>query len=102
MATAFHELVTAARADLTRSAQGRVVGISSFVAHRFAPDSTYPASAAANAALEALMKCLAIELAPSGATANAVMPGFTRKDPGLFGALDAQAWQAAAKGNPMQ
>ena len=47
------------------------------------------------------MKCLAIELAPSGATANIVMPGYTRKDAGRFGALDAQGWQAAATANPL-
>ena len=102
MAAAFHELISAALSDLTRGAQGRVVAISSFVAHRFTPTSTYPASAAAKAALEALVKCLAIELARSGATANVVMPGFTRKDAGRFGALDAQAWQVAAKANPLE
>ena len=101
MAAAFHELAAAALPDLTRGRQGRVVAISSFVAHRFVPGSTYPASAAAKAALEALVKCLAIELASSGATANAVMPGFTRKEAGRMGALDAQAWQVAAKANPM-
>lgn len=101
MAAAFHELASVALPDLTRGPGGRVVAISSFVAHRFAPDSTYPASAAAKAALEALVKCLAIELAKSGATANVVMPGFTRKDAGLFGALDAQSWQLAAKANPL-
>jgi 3-oxoacyl-[acyl-carrier protein] reductase len=102
MAAAFHELVAAALPDLTRGAQGRVVAISSFVAHRFAPDATFPASAAAKAALEALVRCLAIELAGSGATANIVMPGYTRKDAGRFGSLDAQTWQLAAKVNPLQ
>jgi 3-oxoacyl-[acyl-carrier protein] reductase len=101
MAAAFHELAAAALPDLTRGPQGRVVAISSFVAHRFVPGSTYPASAAAKAALEALVKCLAIELAGSGATANAVMPGFTRKEAGRMGALDPQAWQLAAKANPL-
>jgi 3-oxoacyl-[acyl-carrier protein] reductase len=101
MATAFHELATAALPDLTRGSQGRVVAISSFVAHRFTPDATYPASAAAKAALEALVRCLAIELASSGATANVVMPGYTRKDAGLMGALDSQSWQLAAKANPL-
>jgi len=101
MASAFHELASAALPDLTRESRGRVVAISSFGAHRFTPDSTYPASAAAKAALETLVKCLAIELAPSGATANVVMPGFTRKDAGLVGALDPQSWQAAAKANPL-
>jgi NAD(P)-dependent dehydrogenase (short-subunit alcohol dehydrogenase family) len=101
MAASFHELVASALPDLTRNAHGRVVAISSFVAHRFAPAATFPASAAAKAALEALVKCLAIELAASGATANIVMPGYTRKDPGRFGALDAQAWQSAASANPL-
>jgi 3-oxoacyl-[acyl-carrier protein] reductase len=101
MATAFHELTSAALPDLTRGWQGRVVAISSFAAHRFTPDSTYPGSGAAKAALEALVRCLAIELASSGATANVVMPGYTRKDAGLLGALDPQSWQVAAKANPL-
>jgi 3-oxoacyl-[acyl-carrier protein] reductase len=102
MAGAFHELAAAALPDLSRSAEGRVVAISSFGAHRFVPDGIFPASSAAKAALEALVKCLAIELAPSGATANAVIPGYTRKDAGLFGALDAQAWARVASANPLR
>jgi 3-oxoacyl-[acyl-carrier protein] reductase len=100
MAAAFHELAAAALPDLVRERLGRVVAVSSFGAHRFVPDGTYPASAAAKAALEVLVKSLAIELAPSGATANIVVPGYTRKDPGLFGALDASAWEKVAKANP--
>jgi 3-oxoacyl-[acyl-carrier protein] reductase len=101
MATAFHELASSALPDLTRGSQGRVVAISSFVAHRFTREATYPASSAAKAALEALVRCLAIELASSGATANVVMPGYTRKDAGRMGALDQQGWQLAAKANPL-
>jgi 3-oxoacyl-[acyl-carrier protein] reductase len=101
MAAAFFELASAALPELTRGSQGRVVAVSSFVAHRFTPDSTYPASAAAKAALEALVKCLATELASSGATANVVMPGYTSKDAGRMGALDAQRWQVAANANPL-
>jgi NAD(P)-dependent dehydrogenase (short-subunit alcohol dehydrogenase family) len=100
MAAAFHELATAAMPDLMRGAQARVVAVSSFGAHRFVPDGIFPASASAKAALEVLVKSLAIEIAPSGATANIVVPGYTRKDPGLFGALDAKAWEAVAKANP--
>ena len=100
MATAFHEFASAALADLTRGSLGRVVAISSFAAHRFTREATYPGSAAAKAALEVLVRCLAIELASSGATANVVIPGYTRKDAGLMGALDAQSWQAVAKANP--
>jgi NAD(P)-dependent dehydrogenase (short-subunit alcohol dehydrogenase family) len=101
IATAFHELTSAALPDLARGPQGRVVAISSFGAHRFTPEATFPASAAAKAALETLVKCLAIELAGSGATANAVIPGYTRKDAGRMGALDQASWQAAAKANPL-
>src|SRR5215468_1832460 len=51
IATSFHELTAAALPDLTRSAQGRVVAISSFGAHRFVVDGIFPASSAAKAAL---------------------------------------------------
>jgi NAD(P)-dependent dehydrogenase (short-subunit alcohol dehydrogenase family) len=101
MATAFHELASSALPDLTRESRGRVVAVSSFAAHRFTREATYPGSAAAKAALEVLVKCLAIELASSGATANIVIPGYTRKDNGLMGALDARAWQAVATANPL-
>jgi NAD(P)-dependent dehydrogenase (short-subunit alcohol dehydrogenase family) len=101
MATAFFELTSAAMADLTRGSQARVVAVSSFAAHRFTREATYPGSGAAKAALEVLVRCLAIELAGSDATANVVIPGYTRKDPGLMGALDAQSWQAVAKANPL-
>ena len=100
MAASFHELAAEALPDLTRASQGRVVAISSFGAHRFVPGATYPGSAAAKAALEVLVRSLAIELAPSGATANIVAPGYTRKDAGLLGALDQQSWQSVAKANP--
>jgi len=101
MAAAFHELASSALPDLTRGSQGRVVAISSFAAHRFTPDATFPASGAAKAALEVLVRCLAIELASSGATANVVVPGYTRKDSGRMGALDKASWQSAAKANPL-
>ena len=101
MAGSFHEMTSAALSDLKRP-HGRVVAVSSFAAHRFTPDSTYPGSGSAKAALEVLVKCLAIELAGSGATANIVVPGFTRKDQGLMGALDASAWQKVATANPFE
>jgi 3-oxoacyl-[acyl-carrier protein] reductase len=100
MPAAFHELTSAALADLKRP-QARVVAVSSFASRRFTPELSYPGSGSAKAALEVLVKCLAIELAPSGATSNVVVPGFTRKDEGLTGALDAAGWQKVASANPM-
>ena len=102
MAAAFHEITAAALSDLTRSAQGRVVAVSSFGPHRFVPGATYTGSAAAQAARGVLVRSLAIALAAAGSTANAVMPGYTRNDPGLLGALDTATWDRGAKANPMQ
>ena len=86
---AFFRLARAAIPHLRRGRDARVVAVSSFVAHTFRPDVTaFPASAAAKAGLEALVRSLAIELAPSGVTVNAVVPGFIRKDSGAHRAID--------------
>jgi len=103
MPLAFFRLVTALLPDLEASAVGRVVAVSSFVAHVFGVNDTiFPATAAAKAAIEALAKALAIQLAPSGATVNVVVPGYTRKDPGAHHAIKPEAWQAAADATPMR
>lgn len=86
---AFFRLVRAATPRLCAGRNPRVVAVSSFVAHTFRPDiAVFPASAAAKAGLEALVRALAIELAPSGVTVNAVVPGFIRKDAGAHRAID--------------
>jgi NAD(P)-dependent dehydrogenase (short-subunit alcohol dehydrogenase family) len=86
---AFFRLARAAIPHLLASPAGRVIAVSSFVAHVFRPGTAvFPASAAAKAGLEALVKALAMELAPSGVTVNAVVPGFIRKDPGAHAAVD--------------
>ncbi len=86
---AFFRLARAAIPHLRRGRDARVVAVSSFVAHVFRPDVTvFPASAAAKAGLEALVRSLAIELAPGGVTVNAVVPGFIRKDAGAHRAID--------------
>ena len=64
MTGAFFELAQAAMPALKASDHGRVVLVSSFVAHRFARGGLFPASAAAKAGAEALARSLAAELAP--------------------------------------
>jgi NAD(P)-dependent dehydrogenase (short-subunit alcohol dehydrogenase family) len=100
MAGSLFEIVRAARPTLIGSEQGRVIFVSSFVAHRFVPGGLFPASASAKAAAEALAKTLAIELAPHRVTVNCVAPGYTRKDHGS-GQLDASAWAKAAEMTPL-
>ncbi|MFC3125131.1 SDR family NAD(P)-dependent oxidoreductase [Pseudoroseomonas globiformis] len=80
----------------------RLVAVSSFVAHNFRTDSTvFPASAAAKAGLEALVKALALEWAPT-VTVNAVAPGYTQKDAGAHAALDPKAWEAVLGRIPLR
>ena len=87
----FLRLARAALPHLQASSCGRVVAVSSFVAHAFRPDVTqFAASASAKAGMEALVRALAIELAPN-VTVNAVVPGFIRKDAGAHAALDPAA-----------
>lgn len=96
----FLDLVQAAREDLEASACGRVVAVSSFVTQQFGINGTlFPATAASKAAMLALAKSLAFELAPKGVTVNAVSPGYTEKD-GARGTLNPEAWQKAADATP--
>jgi len=96
----FFDLIEACRDDLEASDWGRVVALSSFVANDIGINGTmFPATAAAKAAVEALARTLAFQLAPSGATVNCVAPGFTRKDGG-HAALSPAAWEAAAQATP--
>lgn len=86
---AFFRLCRPALPWLRQSGSGRVIAVSSFVAHTFRPDVTlFPASAAAKAGLEALVRALAVEAGPDGVTVNAVVPGFVRKDSGAHRAID--------------
>jgi len=92
-----------ARAALPHLDHGRILAISSFVAHVFRTDvSTFPASAAAKAGMEALVRALAIEAAAKGTTVNAVAPGYTRKDPGAHAALTQAQWDAVTAKIPLR
>jgi NAD(P)-dependent dehydrogenase (short-subunit alcohol dehydrogenase family) len=87
---AFFRLGRAAIPHLQAGQDARVVAVSSFVAHSFRMDiPRFPASAAAKAGLEALVRVLAVELGPSGVTVNAVVPGFIAKDQGAHRAIGA-------------
>ncbi|NKB57668.1 MAG: SDR family oxidoreductase [Alphaproteobacteria bacterium] len=100
---AFFGLVTAALPQLEASSWGRVVAVSSFVAHSIGVNDTiFPVSAAAKSGLEGLAKTLAFQLARTGTTVNCVSPGFTQKDPGAHAAVSGDGWQRAADAAPMK
>jgi 3-oxoacyl-[acyl-carrier protein] reductase len=103
MTAAFFELATAAKPWLVKAgAAGRLVGVSSFVAHAFARGlMTFPASAAAKAGLEAFAKAFAVDLAPSGATVNCVAPGFIEKDPDAHVAVPRAGMEKVKESIPM-
>ena len=89
MTSAFYEFATAAKPLLIAAGtSGRLVGVSSFVAHAFGRGlPTFPVSAAAKAGMEALAKAFAMEIAPSGGTVNCVAPGLIEKDANAHAAL---------------
>lgn len=90
-------LARAAGPLLAAGRDPRLVAVSSFVAHHFHPGGTlFPASAAAKAGVEALVRSLAVEWAPA-VTVNAVVPGHIAKDPGTHAALNAEGREAAVR-----
>ena len=99
---AFFRLARAAIPHLRTGLNPRVVAVSSFVAHAFRTDvATFPASAAAKAGLEALVRALAVALGPDGVTVNAVVPGFIRKDEGAHRAIGPAGFAAQVAGIPL-
>jgi len=95
-------LVQAAQPHLAVSGRGRVVAISSFVAHVFRLGGiVFTASAAAKAGMEGLARSLAVQLAPRGITVNCVAPGYTQKDPGAHAAIDPEGWKRVVAQIPM-
>jgi 3-oxoacyl-[acyl-carrier protein] reductase len=96
MTGAFFDMTTAAMESLRSSSCGRVVAISSFVAHHYTSDTLFPVTAAAKSAVEALAKSLAVQLGPHQVTVNCVVPGYTQKDEGTHRAISPEALQEAA------
>lgn len=102
IAFALLRLARAAHPHLSGGQAPRLVAVSSFVAHVFRPDHpVFPASAAAKAAMEALVKALALEWAPA-ISVNAVAPGFTRKDAGAHAALSPAGFEAGIARIPLR
>jgi 3-oxoacyl-[acyl-carrier protein] reductase len=99
---AFFRLARATIPHLRAAEHPRIVAVSSFVAHAFRTDvAAFPASAAAKAGLEALVRALAVELGSAGVTVNAVVPGFIRKDDGAHRAIDPAALAAQTSRIPL-
>jgi NAD(P)-dependent dehydrogenase (short-subunit alcohol dehydrogenase family) len=102
IARGFALMAQAAAPHLKASACGRVVAVSAFGPHVYRPGvMTFPATAAAKAALETHVRSLAFELAADGVTANAVVPGFIQKDAGTSRAVTPEAAAQVAAQIPM-
>lgn len=102
IARSFVALAQAAAPHLRASPAGRLVAISAFGPHVFRPGVlTFPATAAAKAALETHVRALAFELAADGVTVNAVAPGFIQKDPGTHAAVTPELRAQVTAGIPM-
>jgi len=100
---AFARLVGAALPALEQSKQGRVIAISTFIAHVFRlGGDVFPASAGAKAGLEGLAKSLAVQLSATGATVNVVVPGYIEKDKGTESSLTQEGWQRALDRIPLK
>jgi 3-oxoacyl-[acyl-carrier protein] reductase len=100
--TGFLALVRAARRPLAHGVEPRIVAIGSFVAHSFRTDGpVFLASAAAKGGLEAMVRALAVELAPERITVNCVVPGLIEKDAGTHSSMTAEQWRASLARIPL-
>ncbi|WP_424814807.1 SDR family NAD(P)-dependent oxidoreductase [Roseococcus sp. YIM B11640] len=98
----FTRLARASLPKLEGRKSPRLIAISSFVAHVFRNGvTTFPASAAAKAGVEALVRALSVDAGPHGITVNAVAPGFTQKDPGAHAAYTEEQWKQVVANIPL-
>jgi len=102
IAGSFVALARAAAPHLRASPAGRLVAVSAFGPHVFRHGvMTFPATAAAKAALETHVRALAFELAADAVTVNAVAPGFIQKDSGTHAAVTPELRARVGAGIPM-
>lgn len=95
-------LADAAFPFLRRSARGRIVAVSSFLAHTFRlGGDAFPASAASKLGMEGLARALAAQFAADKITVNCVVPGYTRKEAGTASSLDEAGWRRALDRVPL-
>ncbi len=87
----------AVAAGMKERRRGSIVALSSLAAQR--PKEGSVAHAVAKSAIEAFVRCLAVELGPSNVRVNAVAPGFTRTD--ATAAFPVHLKTAIAGGTPM-
>ena len=90
----FFEMSTRALPHLKAAGgRGRVIAISTLNAHVFrCTYPIYPGAAAAKAGLEALVRTLAVQLAPFKVTVNCVAPGIIEKDADTIQFYSDDAW----------
>lgn len=95
-------LAQAAYPLLRETQGGRIIAVSSFLAHvfRLGGDS-FPASAAAKAGMEGLARSLAAQFASDGITVNCVVPGYVQKEQGTESSLDEARWRTALERIPV-
>ena len=80
---AFYRIVARAKGRLRAAPSARVIAVGSHNSHVFRNDyPSFPISGAAKAALEVMVRALAVDLAPTGGTVNCVVPGLIRKNNG--------------------
>ncbi len=87
----------AVAAGMKERRRGSIIALSSLAAQR--PKEGSVAHAVAKSAIEAFVRCLAVELGPSNVRVNAVAPGFTRTD--ATAAFPEHLKIAIAGGTPM-
>jgi NAD(P)-dependent dehydrogenase (short-subunit alcohol dehydrogenase family) len=98
----FFGMLTAAEKHLKGGTDPRVIAISTHNAHVFRTDyPNYPASGAAKAGLEAMVRAVSVPFAAAGITVNAVVPGLIRKQAGTEQFLSAQEWRDFARKVPL-